>query len=499
MRYASVKPAAALKPIAFGRKPGTNLIWFAYRDAGAGAIVVNTVDTSDNNSPFVPVAAPLGSVATTGGQSVDVSNTSRSFFPTNAGILKMDWIANTLTLIAASPAVSHCVAIHGDRMVSAQGAVLRYSAPADFNTWPVLNTITVGNSRINGIYSVRSNLVIIKDDYSIWVLTGVPGVNETLREVLPRYTGNVDSFDFQAASPTRDGFLWWGVPGMDRPANQYLARFGGGASKEYSNLEVDAGYSSAGVIRSVAVPLHQSDSVALIGASNTAGNVNLIERHNGVWTKHVLDFSLAPAGSVHPLFAEHVGRGRIVFAAESATGWELYSYQAAWDVVPSASGQLGVAPLPGFDVFDGADGLGVRPYIPASLELAEYMPGGMSRRFGYHARELRCHTVVVDATIHPRSYLGPEPTNPTYTCMLKYTGVDVFDSSTTFGPAIGRDVDTATQVALGSISFAENAIDVTFRHSFEPIQGRGVRPIFTNIQGVSFRRVTLLGDMDPQR
>lgn len=70
----------------------------------------------------------------------------------------------------------------GRHLVDYHEAILRYSTLQDTATWPVDQTNSIGfGQTIHAIYPHRNTLLILMRDGSIYTITGVLGVNETLR------------------------------------------------------------------------------------------------------------------------------------------------------------------------------------------------------------------------------------------------------------------------------------------------------------------------------
>lgn len=91
----------------------------------------------------------------------------------------------TVAAMTGSPS-GRAISLHGDRMLigTASGgvAVIRYSDAANFNSWPAANSIVVGGSDlITAMLEQRGATQILKNNAGFYSLTGVPGINETLR------------------------------------------------------------------------------------------------------------------------------------------------------------------------------------------------------------------------------------------------------------------------------------------------------------------------------
>ncbi len=94
----------------------------------------------------------------------------------------------TFTLLPNMP-FGNNICFFGERLVVMQNApqtppVLRFSAPRDYTTWNVLDSVFVGlPSKGFGMYVQRDTLIIVKIDGTIWQYSGVVGINDTLRQV----------------------------------------------------------------------------------------------------------------------------------------------------------------------------------------------------------------------------------------------------------------------------------------------------------------------------
>lgn len=104
---------------------------------------------------------------------------------TGAGKVSSD---GTFTAIASLPA-GNLIAEYGQQIVVLQNPTgtppkLWWSALNDGTSWPVANVLFIGSGvGGSGLYVQRDSLVIPKVSGDVWVLTGVLGVNESLRLV----------------------------------------------------------------------------------------------------------------------------------------------------------------------------------------------------------------------------------------------------------------------------------------------------------------------------
>lgn len=103
---------------------------------------------------------------------------------------RLDAVASTLAALTGTPPGGRAVCVYGDRLIvgglSGFPNRIQISAAANFNSWPSTNIIDIGgdNVEIRALYPMRDFLVIVRADGSVYVLTGVPTVNETVRKIV---------------------------------------------------------------------------------------------------------------------------------------------------------------------------------------------------------------------------------------------------------------------------------------------------------------------------
>lgn len=169
--------------------------------------------------------------------------------------------------------------------------VMRVSAVSDYLTWPAANAIAVGNTNeaVVGLYVQRNTLVLPKRYGSVWVLRGVPTVNETLRQedqTLPhhliwRATGGV----------VGQSNLWYCV-------NRHMVRFTGAQAflEERPDVPTKTGYDvfpwsdNVGAV----LPLSDDDEFLVVGTMDKTGSAATRQvwfharRPQDAWTRHIL-------------------------------------------------------------------------------------------------------------------------------------------------------------------------------------------------------------------
>lgn len=247
---------------------GTNIKSFDYTNP-ASLVTLGTVTAQ-------PTGDRVGR-AEYGDQTFIVTENSGAYQIKSGGVTQ-------LTSGSPSPNGRH-IALLGDRLVISPlttQATIRYSSASDFLTWPAANAIAIGgDDLITALATQRSHLAILKQDSSYYVLTGVPGVNETLRSVF-RERGPA------AGSPTsygvvRSNDMIWYVSGSE----VIPSRFDGTkADKVERIITTNTGANALSV-----EPLRLTDPNALcivqgaVPADNTDQRTWMYLR--GVWTKHV--------------------------------------------------------------------------------------------------------------------------------------------------------------------------------------------------------------------
>lgn len=197
----------------------------------------------------------------------------------------------TMTALTGAPG-GRCTAIYGEQMVVAAPTGntnrIRWSAPANYNSWPSTNFLDVGSSNetITAMRVMRNQLVLLTDQGSIFIVSGVLGVNHTVREFLPGERvggpGHAGAVDMDRA-----GNLWY-----TRETSGELAvpvMFTGSERVEFpmvGNLLVarDSAVTARGETRNYVATLHEQATVVIAGSPPGGGDY-LVFR-DGAWTAH---------------------------------------------------------------------------------------------------------------------------------------------------------------------------------------------------------------------
>jgi hypothetical protein len=244
-------------------------------------------------------AASLGgtpgnvAVAETGGTSYIQTNANNGY----------SFDGTVLTALGSMPNGAGSIAVYGDRLVVTSGVntnILRWSDAASYNSWPAGNTLTVGDvDYITALVAQRGHLAVMKQNSSFYVLTGVPGVSDTLRAVLRAQGPGNNGYGAYAAAARRTDDLVYYV--ADR--SQYPSSFDGARSQDFDNIILnDIGGSNTVTV----IPLMTDDQSGVVinqAASATDGTAQLLwVRSKGAWTKHLLGVSVKKFGAAgtHP-------------------------------------------------------------------------------------------------------------------------------------------------------------------------------------------------------
>lgn len=184
---------------------------------------------------------------------------------------------STLTALTNSPNARAIVQRY-DRLIvvpTASANTVHYTKGADFTNWTISagngGSITIGDSEgAISLHLQRDNVIIIKPFGGWWVLSGVPGVSEALRQVSSA-PGPVAAMD---SGSSQDGVIY----SSSRRGLSPLI-FDGALVRELSLHEMPN--SSASVL-----PALSGGTVLFHDAADGEDFSRGLLFHNGIWTKH---------------------------------------------------------------------------------------------------------------------------------------------------------------------------------------------------------------------
>lgn len=244
------------------------------------------VKTIDPTSTASQSSTAIGDAATDLAQGVLVGQYVYAITQ-GSGIKRLDFTTPAVTSVASSPNGTLLIQ-YGDRTLAAGNTSekqrLYYSAAGNPESWPVGNYIDLGTGNtINSMIPLRGGVAIYTVTSAFtglggrwWILTGVPGVNETLREVLTGSQGPVNDAD--AAVPGD------GVPTFAAAKSEVVGFFDGSKVSLLRHLSV--GTLPALDVRSVVGLREESDVLVYSCDSATASSGSGLMRRDGAWFRH---------------------------------------------------------------------------------------------------------------------------------------------------------------------------------------------------------------------
>jgi hypothetical protein len=171
-----------------------------------------------------------------------------------------------------------------------------YSEPFDLYDFPALNYFDVGfTPQVRGLYPQRGHLLIIKQDYTAWALTGTPGTSSARLDRLRAGGGAPWHYWPSKGTLTEDEVLWLIGGSHDEPC-----MFDGTSYERERHLN---GWLAGGVNPNAeggihVLPLGREDEVLMVNTdpfSDYQGRA--LVRVNGVWTRHFFTPNIAHYGA----------------------------------------------------------------------------------------------------------------------------------------------------------------------------------------------------------
>ncbi len=356
--------------------------------------------------------------------------------------------------------------------------VIRWSAAADPTTWDVANTVNIGaGTPIMYILTQRNTLVVLKFDGQVWVVTGVLGVNETLRQV-------------DLADPLRSS-----LPAVGNGSNLWycgskkMVKFTGAQAIVVDRPDVPgaAGYTVKPwqVNPGSVLPLLDDDEFLLVGTLDQDADlangraVWACAYRKGAWTRHTVPVTYKFTGSASSQIVAtnvmtcQVGyEGKAIIGTFDDDGTKLYLFESEQEYP--------LMPLTVVDTNnDGASGAPV---------VAEFKTGEV-----WHPEGAR---VEVTSVLVDYSY------DPSFTPLATYSKFDLsVEALQNAGSATVRRSTTQTFVAPSSGSNPDGAPLVRGQARFQMgDQGAGVgfRVRLDDWRGIIIHRITVQVDEEAQ-
>lgn len=427
---------------------------------------VRLVSGIDGSASLVTLSGSLSGAGAFSG-SPYFSDEDVSYVATSAGLGKVDPSSLTVSSLTGSPGGADALVRYGKRLIvgGVSGSEIRYSAAANFNSWPSDNVIAVGDTTsVIGLYVQRGHLVIMKNAQT-FVLTGVPGENETLREV-DSYTAG---FDGQRSGVVeRNGPLWVGWT-----RNGFVSHFNGSIWQDESQFNLESGGGGTGIVGAEAIKYGYRGHVFLYGVSPT---VSLLLRHHGVWSKHILPVIAAGGSDIKPIIETRSGgqgpngNSSLLIITDTGTGSvapKFYMLKTGEDSPGLESG-----------TFQRAGDDSTTP-VTGSVDFPEW--------HSPNASEVFIRSVIVDF----RSWnTGGSQTNHFDLAVKTLRRYDATESAT---GTVSFDQAVASSSTSGTIQRRVFNLDDTGQPT------AGFQLSFTNIRGVAIQRIHVVIDDGPAR
>lgn len=382
-------------------------------------------------------------------------------------VREVNFAAGTSANVAGSPGGTMLVR-YGDRyLVAGEGSTnrIRYSATALVTSWPAANFIDVGDTDnlIVSMVPLRNAVAIVTVShygyaplgrYRWWLLTGVPGVNESLREV----TRGQGPVDWLGSSAMPDGSVFFAAANSENPAT-----FNGTVVRP--NLALSLGSTGVNDLWSTS-PMRDSDDVLVVSDVAASSNVAYgLFRRQGSWTKQ--SFAEANVGhrtvvldQLAPNFLDPFNAFIVVLAGKGSTPL-FYSWLPYNDRPPFASDSFATI-LDNGNVFFS-------------------MPEWWSRE----GEEVAVRSVIVSFTKWNTGDSNVNRFDVDITPKRTYEGGDATALSTANG---SRGFSEATSASSTTGTSARR------QFNFEEVWGNGFQVKIKNIRGVSIAKIHVVLD-----
>lgn len=364
---------------------------------------------------------------------------------------KIEPATPAVTAVSAFPAARVC-GVYGERMIAANVAAnpnrVYYSAGSDFTSWPALNYFDVSSWPVQYVEDARSRLAIANSGSEWWTLSGVPGVNGTLRRA-PR----ADVSPFAPNHVARLGETLWFLPA----SSDFPAQFTGAVADKlrlrhlsFANGSITAaGYGAAALAASETLLFTNSDQA------------RALMFHNDVWTMHTIPAGVGPYVTATADGGVEVNRGDLILCdgGGASTAAAFYAFRPTLDRPGKVSD---TAAQPG----DGS----TTPLV-AGFTTAE--------RWARNGAEMTVRSVTVDFV--------KWNTGATATNHIDLTVRNLYRT----GVGGTKDSTTAEWDEAASVTTADKTPDRAVLTFGDQGPAHGFKLVFENLRGVAIRRATV--------
>ena len=315
-----------------GLDPSGNL-WF---QVGTNVYKIDGTDTASQ------AATLIGDAGVALNQAVQVGSTYVYAITSGSGIKRLDFTTPAVTSVASSPNGEYLIQ-YGERTLAAgdpsQPQRLYYSDAGDPESWPASNFIDVGTgTNIKAMLVLRSGVAIYTVasvfsgiDGRWWILTGVPGVNDSLREVLRATQGPSSDAD---ACLSGNGQVVFAAS-----KSEVIGSFDGSNVRLLRHLPL--GTPPLVDVRSATSLREESDVLVLGETTSVASSCVGYVRRDGTWTYHTfaeanVGRSITTRDGTLPSDIANVSRAQnlVFFANDDAAPPVFYMWSAYNDRPP---------------------------------------------------------------------------------------------------------------------------------------------------------------------
>lgn len=378
----------------------------------------------------------------------------------------------SVTGLTGAPTTGVLIAEFGDRLVLsiASSNTIRYSAAANYNSWPAANVLAIGdtNSEISGLVVQRGALIVFKPE-GIFAVTGALGVNETLRKVSSAMGPSRVWFPtLSTAIVTPDDIAW------------FTPQAGGNSVAAWDGARVTPVRKIPDPIYQHAFPMTAREQRGVLLANNAGATAptECWTYSEGAWTYHQLGINAAIT-NVNPS------------VASLAVGASLVNYPI--DVL----------------LFTDGGGASVQPKFyswVSTLDRPGFESGGV---LGERAGDLSTSAVSGSVTF-PEWHTDDGSEVTVRSVIVDFRSWNTGASTTNHFDLVVNAVrlyDGSSPVASGTLSFdqavASSSTSGTIQRRAFSVGDQGpaggFQLAFTNIRGVAIQRITVIVDTSPPR